>query len=74
MLLVGAIISLIGAVFIFLGALGILRMPDTYNRIQTGTKATSLGTILFLIGICFFQPLWTGKIASKKARLKITEL
>ena len=37
-------------------------MPDTYNRIQTGTKATSLGTILFLLGLALMNPLWMGKI------------
>ena len=61
--LTGSIISLIGAIFLFLGSLGVLRMPDTYNRIQTGTKATTLGTVLFLIGICFFHPLWAPKLA-----------
>ena len=49
--LVGAIITLIGSVVLFLGALGIVRMPDVYNRMQAGTKATTLGTILFLVGI-----------------------
>lgn len=47
---VGAIISLIGAIFLFLGALGLLRMPDIFNRMQAGTKATTMGTILFLLG------------------------
>lgn len=28
-------------------------MPDVYNRMQAGTKATTLGTILFLLGISF---------------------
>ncbi len=51
MLIAGAIISLIGAVFLFLGALGVLRMPDLYNRMQAGTKATTLGSILFLLGL-----------------------
>ncbi len=51
MLLAGAIISLIGAIFLFLGALGVLRMPDLYNRMQAGTKATTLGSILFLLGL-----------------------
>ncbi len=49
--LFGAIITLIGSLFLFLGALGIFRMPDVYNRMQAGTKATTLGTILFLFGI-----------------------
>ena len=51
MYLIGAIITLAGSIFLFLGALGILRMPDVYNRMQAGTKATTLGSILFLSGI-----------------------
>lgn len=47
----GSVITLIGAVFLFLGALGVLRMPDVYNRMQAGTKATTLGSIFFLLGI-----------------------
>lgn len=53
--LAGAIITLIGSLFLFLGALGLLRMPDIFNRMQAGTKASTLGTILFLIGIAFGQ-------------------
>jgi len=49
--LLGSIIALIGSLFIFLGAVGILRMPDVYNRMQAGTKATTLGSILTLTGI-----------------------
>lgn len=49
--LFGAIITLIGSLFLLLGALGIFRMPDVYNRMQAGTKATTLGTIFFLFGI-----------------------
>jgi multicomponent Na+:H+ antiporter subunit G len=48
--LAGAIITLIGSIFLFLGALGLLRMPDIFNRMQAGTKATTLGSILFLAG------------------------
>lgn len=50
-MLAGAILSFIGSIFLFLGALGVLRMPDIYNRMQAGTKATTLGSILFLLGI-----------------------
>ena len=60
--LAGSILALMGSLFFLLGSLGIIRMPDTYNRIQTGTKATSLGTILFLLGIGLIHPLWMGKI------------
>lgn len=58
----GALVTLTGAVFLFLGALGLLRMPDVYNRIQAGTKASTLGTILSLLGIGMIHPHWYGKI------------
>ena len=61
-MLAGAIITLIGSLFLFLAAVGILRMPDFYNRMQTGTKATTLGAGLFLSGIAVSMPSWTGKI------------
>ncbi|MCK5169585.1 MAG: monovalent cation/H(+) antiporter subunit G, partial [Bacteroidales bacterium] len=39
--IIGAILVLSGSVFLFLGALGLVRMPDLYNRIQAGTKAST---------------------------------
>ncbi|HXK50693.1 MAG TPA: monovalent cation/H(+) antiporter subunit G, partial [Clostridiales bacterium] len=43
-------------------ALGVLRMPDIYNRMQAGTKATTLGTMLTLIGIGICHYEWLGQI------------
>jgi multicomponent Na+:H+ antiporter subunit G len=60
--IIGGIVSLAGALFLLLAAIGILRMPDVYNRMQTGTKATTLGSMLFLLGIGIAQPAWLGKI------------
>jgi multicomponent Na+:H+ antiporter subunit G len=59
---IGSLFLLGGALFLFSAGLGVLRMPDTYNRIQTGTKATTLGTILILIGLAFLHPAWTFKL------------
>ena len=56
--MIGAIISLMGSIFLFLGALGVLRMPDTYNRMQAGTKATTMGSILTLLGIGIYHLPW----------------
>lgn len=58
----GAIITLIGSLFLLLGSLGLIRMPDVFTRIQTGTKASTLGTILSLLGIgLIYLPIF-GKI------------
>ncbi len=39
-------------------------MPDLYNRMQAGTKTSTLGSILFLAGISigFFETVGCGKI------------
>ena len=34
---------LLGLTVMTIGVIGIFRMPDVYNRIQAGTKATTLG-------------------------------
>ena len=60
--IIGGIVTLMGALFLLLGALGVLRMPDSYNRIQAGTKATTLGTLLFLLGIGLASPGWFPKL------------
>jgi len=60
--IIGNLFLIIGSLFLFSAGLGVLRMPDTYNRIQTGTKATTLGTILILVGIAFLHPAWALKL------------
>ena len=60
--LTGDIFLLIGAAVIALGSLGLIRMPDVYNRLQAGTKAATLGTIAVLIGIGFHHPDWWAKL------------
>ena len=54
--LIGSIVILIGAVFLFSAGLGMLRMPDAFTRIQAGTKASTLGNTLVLVGIAFYHP------------------
>jgi multicomponent Na+:H+ antiporter subunit G len=60
--LIGSLVILVGAVFLLLAAIGAVRMPDSYNRIQTGTKATTLGLIMVLTGIAIYHPGWTWKL------------
>ncbi|MBN2103432.1 Na+/H+ antiporter subunit G [bacterium] len=57
----GTIITGIGVLFLFLGNLGVLRLPDVYNRIQAGTKCTTLGAFLAILGIGILEPSWFWK-------------
>ena len=58
MRLIADLFLLLGALFALLGALGLVRMPDVYNRIQAGTKAVTLGALSFLLGIGLLYPEW----------------
>jgi multicomponent Na+:H+ antiporter subunit G len=55
---------LVGALLCLLAALGILRMPDVYNRIQAGTKASTLGVLCILVGVALLQPAWWPKLVA----------
>ena len=48
--LLGAVLSLLGALFFFVAALGLLRLPDYYTRIHAPTKAATLGLLLAASG------------------------
>jgi multicomponent Na+:H+ antiporter subunit G len=58
---IGALLCLIGSLFFLLSAIGLLRMPDAFNRMQAGTKATTLGSILFLVGVGLMRPDYLGR-------------
>ena len=59
-------IDIIAYLFLFLGsllllvsAIGVLRLPDAITQIHAGTKASTLGTLLIIIGtICLEPTLW----------------
>jgi len=58
---IGLIFLSIGVLFLILGALGILRFPDLFNRMQAGTKATTFGAIFSIMGVGFMEPSWLPK-------------
>mgnify|MGYP002641988530 CR=1 FL=1 len=62
MRLIADIFLLLGAAFCFLAALGLIRMPDVYNRIQVGTKSATLGTMAIILGVGILHPEWWGKL------------
>jgi multicomponent Na+:H+ antiporter subunit G len=40
-----------GLFFDLVGCIGLVRLPDVYNRLQAGTKCVTLGTFLILLGV-----------------------
>ena len=46
----GLILISIGLVFDLIGCLGLVRLPDVYNRLQASTKCVTFGTCCILFG------------------------
>ncbi|ADD08195.1 monovalent cation/H(+) antiporter subunit G [Candidatus Aciduliprofundum boonei] len=59
--IIGYIFISIGTFFLLLASIGLLRMPDVYNRMQTATKATTLGALSVLVGIGLIDLGWLPK-------------
>ncbi|MCG8429353.1 MAG: monovalent cation/H(+) antiporter subunit G [Chromatiales bacterium] len=59
---IGGLLLVTGSTFLLFGGLGLVRMPDLFNRIQAGAKTTTLGTLLILLGMFFLQPQWGLKL------------
>lgn len=49
--MVSTILLLIGVFFVFLGMLGLLRLPDVYNRLHATTKIGTLGVVSVMLSI-----------------------
>jgi multicomponent Na+:H+ antiporter subunit G len=58
--IVTAVVWLAGSAFALLAAIGVLRMPDVFTRMQASTKASTLGLGCLLIGAA----LQMGDLAS----------
>lgn len=48
---IGMIFVVIGLAFNVLGCIGMIRLPDMYNRLQAATKCVTMGTCMVLIGV-----------------------
>lgn len=46
----GFIFIILGIVFDIFGCIGLMRLPDVYNRLQATTKCVTLGTCSILFG------------------------
>ncbi|MCM8768611.1 MAG: monovalent cation/H(+) antiporter subunit G [Candidatus Omnitrophica bacterium] len=46
----GYALILIGSLFDLFGCIGLVRLPDLYNRLQASTKCVTMGTCLILLG------------------------
>ena len=56
-----ALLIVVGSAFLTVGTVGILRLPDVYNRMHASSKATTLGAAsIFLAATVYFGPSGRG--------------
>lgn len=54
--IISDVLILIGAIFLLLAAVGVLRMPDLFTRMQSASKASTLGIACVLLALAFHFP------------------
>ena len=59
---VGLFLIAVGVLFDILGCIGLVRLPDVYNRLQAATKCVTLGTCMILIGLLFITGICSAGI------------
>jgi multicomponent Na+:H+ antiporter subunit G len=52
---VGLGVVFVGVLFDLFGCIGLIRLPDVYNRLQAATKCVSLGTCGIMLGIFIME-------------------
>ena len=68
----GYVVIFLGILLFWISALGLLRMPDLLTRIHAGTKATTLASLLVILGAILIRPEWSLKLVALGVFITIT--
>jgi len=52
--IIGLVLLIVGIGFDVVGCIGLVRLPDIYNRLQAATKCVTLGTCMILLSVVFY--------------------
>jgi multicomponent Na+:H+ antiporter subunit G len=64
---IGEAIVLLGAVLVLLSAIGVIRFGDVLSRMQSLTKASTLGVVFVTIGSTIVLPTWNDDTSAMAA-------
>jgi multicomponent Na+:H+ antiporter subunit G len=51
---IGGVLVVLGGIFMMIGSLGLVRMPDVFTRMHAASVADTLGVSLILFGLVLF--------------------
>ncbi|MFJ5622752.1 Na+/H+ antiporter subunit G [Peribacillus loiseleuriae] len=51
---IAAVLILVGTIFSFLSAVGLIRLPDVYTRSHAASKSSTLGVLCTLLGALLY--------------------
>ncbi|MBK1721052.1 monovalent cation/H(+) antiporter subunit G [Thiocystis violacea] len=60
--ILGYVLMAGGAFFFWVSGLGLIRMPDVFTRMHAGAKATTMGSLLMLLGAACVEPAWAPRL------------
>jgi multicomponent Na+:H+ antiporter subunit G len=66
---IGESIVLFGAVLVLLAAIGVIRFGDVLSRMQSLTKASTIGVVFVTVGSVFVLPTWNDDTSAVAAAL-----
>ena len=53
---------IVGIIFDIFGCIGLIRLPDVYNRLQASTKCVTLGTCGIMFGVFLIEGFTEGGV------------
>ena len=62
--IISDVLIAIGAIFALAGTIGILKMPDTYSRMQASTCISTLGTLGVIVGGALYAFFVMGSVST----------
>ncbi len=65
--MIGEAIVLLGAVLVLLAAIGVVRFGDVLSRMQSLTKASTIGVVFVTIGSTVVLPTWNDDTSAVAA-------
>ena len=69
--LIGSALLIMGGLFVLLGSIGLLKLPDFYMRLHTPTKATTLGMGALLIASMIITSVRNGGLSAHELLITI---